>query len=316
MRSFSCSGRGTRVSGAVVLLAIFSLTAACNSKPSPPQQYQFSGRIVSIDTQSSSAIIDGDEVKGFMPAMAMSYKFKVAGDLNQLKPGNVISADLFVQKNGEQQDYWLENTRFVRRPGECVSTTNGTTCTEPPAAKPQGAMHIPEEGEEVPDFHLVNQDDKKISLDRYRTKVLLITFIYTRCPFPDFCPRITQKFAEVNRQLDADKALGPQTHLISISFDPEHDTPKVLRAYGIQSLGGQPAENFVHWEFATASPKDLPKLADFFGLTIQPDSGLITHSLSTAVIGPDGKIFKWYHGGDWEPAMLVQDATDALHAST
>jgi protein SCO1/2 len=177
-------------------------------------------------------------------------------------------------------------------------------------------MHIPEEGEEVPDFHLVNQDGKKISFDRYRTKVLLITFIYTRCPFPDFCPRITQKFAEVNRQLDADKALGPQTHLISISFDPEHDTPKVLRAYGIQALGGEPATKFVHWEFATASPKDLPKLADFFGLTIQPDSGLITHSLSTAVIGPDGKISKWYHGSDWEPATLVQDAANALHTST
>jgi len=284
------------------LLAIFSLTAACNSKPSPPQQYQFSGRIVSIDTQSSSAIIDGEEVKGFMPAMAMSYKFKVAGDLKQFQPGDVISADLFVQKNGEQQDYWLENAKLVNRPAM-------------PPAKPTGAMHIPEAGEQVPDFHLVNQDDKNISFDRYRAKVLLITFIYTRCPFPDFCPRITQKFKEVNRQLDADKALGPETHLISISFDPEHDTPKVLRAYGMKATGTKPAE-FAHWEFATANAKDLSKLAEFFGLTIQPDSGLITHSLSTAVIGPDGKIFKWYHGSDWEPATLVQDAAEAIHATT
>ncbi len=302
-RILSTGGRTRSLGAFATLLAIVSITIACNSKPSPPQQYQFSGRIVSIDAQSSSAIIDGDEVKGFMPAMAMSYKFKVAGDLKPFQPGDAISADLFVQKNGDQQDYWLENAKLVNRPAT-------------PPAKPAGAMHIPEAGEQVPNFHLVNQDGRKISLDGYRTRVLLITFIYTRCPFPDFCPRITQKFAEVNQQLDADKTLGPATHLISISFDPEHDTPKVLKAYGLHSVGGKGLTGFAHWEFATANPKDLSTLADFFGLTIQPDSGLITHSLSTAVIGRDGRIFKWYHGSDWEPATLVQDAANALHAAT
>ena len=116
----------------------------------------------------------------------------------------------------------------------------------------------------------------------------MITFIYTRCPFPDYCPRLSRQFAEINRQLGADPALEAKTHLLSISFDPAHDTPKVLRAYGLAAAGSQPAALFSHWEFVVPQAADLPELARFFGLTYLEDGAVITHSMSTAVIGPDG----------------------------
>jgi protein SCO1/2 len=172
---------------------------------------------------------------------------------------------------------------------------------------------MPAPGEEVPDFSFTNQSGKHISLKQYRGNVLLVTFIYTRCPFPDFCPRVSSNFAEIYKQLGAAPALTG-AHLLSISFDPEHDTPKVLRDYGYSVAHVRDPALFGRWEFAAPGAADLPRLADFFALTVKPEGGLITHNLSTAVIGPNGKIVKWYHGSDWQPSDLIKEATQARNA--
>jgi len=101
------------------------------------------------------------------------------------------------------------------------------------------------------------------------------------------------------------------TQLLSISFDPEHDSPKVLRDYAHNVAHTQDVALFSRWQFATPSSADLPKIANFFALTVKPEGGLITHNLSTAVIGPDGKIVKWYHGGDWQPSDLIKDVASS-----
>jgi protein SCO1/2 len=98
---------------------------------------------------------------------------------------------------------------------------------------------------------------------------------------------------------------------LSISFDPDHDAPKVLRDYGYSVAHTHEPALFSRWEFAAPTTSELPRVADFFALTIKPEGGMITHSLSTAVIGPDGKIVKWYHGSDWQPSDLIKDAGDA-----
>jgi protein SCO1/2 len=172
-------------------------------------------------------------------------------------------------------------------------------------------VHVPAPGEEVPDFQFTNQSGKQVSLKQYRGKVLFLTFIYTRCPFPDFCPRISKNFAEIYHQLGNGAVFSGKTHLLSISIDPAHDTPRVLRDYGFSVVGSKQASLFERWEFVAPRPADLPKIADFFALSYKPEGGLITHTLSSAVIGPDGKIMKWYHGGDWQPSEVVKDATDA-----
>lgn len=283
---------------ALILAGICSLSSCNRSKAPAAKRYPFTGRVVSIDAQAQDALIDGDAIPGFMDAMAMPYKVKPAATLNHLNPGDSISAEVVVEHDPENEDappgYWLENVRTV---GHADST---------PAAA-ANSLHTPAPGEDVPDFAFTNQAGKRISLKQYRGHVLFVTFIYTRCPFPDFCPRMSTNFAEIYKQIATNPALAG-AHLLSISFDPEHDTPKVLRDYGFSVAHTHEPALFKHWEFATADAADLPKIADFFALTVKPENGLITHNLSTAVIGPGGKIVKWYHGSDWQPSDLIKDA--------
>lgn len=281
-----------------LLIALALTVSACNSPKQAEQikQYKLTGKVVSIDKPNLSAVVNGDEIKGFMAAMAMPYKVKNSSELDKLNPGDVISADLFVQGS----DYWIQNIQVTQKSSP---------------EKTSSELRIPVPGEQVPDFKLVNQDGRPISLAEYRGKALLITFIYTQCPFPDYCPRVTQQFSEINRKLLADPALSDKTHLISISFDPKHDSPKVLREYGYKAAGEKRASVFSHWEFAAAQ-SDLSKMETFFALAVSEENGAITHSLSTTVIGPDGKIFKWYHGNDWTAAQILEDTAAALNPAS
>jgi len=289
---FSKGGNG-KIIFAVLLLILLT---ACHSKPSQPagKRYPFTGHVVSIDPQEQSAVIEGEAIPGFMDAMAMAYKIKPSATLNQLIPGDTISAEVVLIA----PNYWLENVKVTARAKSF------------PAA-PANALHMPAPGEEVPDFSFTNQSGMRISLQQYRGTVLLLTFVYTRCPFPDFCPRMSSNFAQIYQQLAANPALAG-AHLLTISFDPEHDTPSVLRGYGFSVAHTHDPALFNRWEFAVLRAADLPKIADFFALTVKPEGGLITHNLSTTVIGPDGKVVKWYHGGDWQVSDLIKDATAAL----
>ena len=287
----------------VLLLCSAPFLSSCHRlKPQATKRYPFTGRIISIDPQAQSANIDGDLVQGFMEAMVMTYKIRPASELAQLSPGDSISAEVVVvehdpRDDNADSDYWLENVKVTAH------------ASQPPAAGPK-AFHLPSPGEEVPDFRFTNQDGKHISLHEFRGKVLMVTFIYTRCPFPDFCPRMSSNFAEIYKQLGSDSSLA-ETQLLSVSFDPEHDRPKVLRDYGFSVAHTHNAALFRRWEFAVPKADDLPKIADFFALTVKPEGGMITHNLSTALIGPDGKILKWYHGGDWQVSDLIKDAASA-----
>jgi protein SCO1/2 len=289
--------------GRVLLIALIlagGLSFSSCHRVSAQKRYPFTGRIVSVDSQAQSAIIDGDAIPGFMDAMAMPYKIKPAATLNHLIPGDSVSAEVVVVSSGAKNDdaapdYWLENVKVIAH-------------IDPSHAPGASSLHMPAPGEEVPDFSFTNQSGKLISLKQYRGKVLFVTFIYTRCPFPDFCPRLSGNFAEIYKQAATNAALT-NAHLLSVSFDPEHDRPKVLRDYGFSVAHTHESALFNRWEFAAPRLADLPRLADFFALTIQPEGGTITHNLSTVVIGPDGKIVKWYHGGDWQPSDLIKDAT-------
>ena len=285
------------------LLCLAALVTACHhSEPQATKRYPFTGRILSIDSQAQSASIDGDLIQGFMEPMVMTYTFKPASALRQLSAGDSISAEVVVvdhdpRDESAEADYWLENVRVTGR------------APQPPANGPK-AFHMPSPGEDVPDFAFTNQDGKPISLHQFRGKVLMVTFIYTRCPFADFCPRMSSNFESIYKQLGSNPSLS-ETQLLSVSFDPEHDRPKVLRDYGFSVAHTHDAALFRHWEFAVPKAADLPKIAEFFALTVKPEGGLITHNLSTAVIGPDGKIVNWYHGGDWQVSDLIKDAASA-----
>lgn len=280
----------------IFIALLFTLLPACHHQTAA-KRYPFTGRVVSIDNQGQSALIDADNIPGFMDAMAMSYTLKPAAALSQLAPGDSIAGEVVVQSEATEgsPNYWLENVKVTAH----GKATSGS------------AQHIPEPGDDVPDFEFTNQSGRHISLKQFRGKTVILTFVYTRCPFQDFCPRVSHNFAEIYKQLGADPAAAARTQLLSISFEPEHDTAKVLRDYGFSVAHTQDPALFKRWEFATPRAEDLPKIAAFFGLIYKPEGGLITHNLSTAMIGPDGKIAKWYNGGDWQVSDLMKDTAAA-----
>jgi protein SCO1/2 len=283
-----------------VFVAGVLLFSGCHRSLVAQKRYPFTGRVVSVDSLAESAIIDGDAIPGFMDAMAMPYKITPAEMLGHLTAGDSISAEVVVvpaKGDDAAAEYWLENVKVVGH-------------HEPSHAGAENSMHLPAPGEEVPDFAFTNQAGKRIFMKQYRGKVLLVTFIYTRCPFPDYCPRVSSNFAEIYREMTTNPALVG-THLLSVSFDPEHDTAKVLRDYGFSVAHTRDASLFNRWEFAAPAAADLPTIAKFFALTIATEGGAITHSLSTAVIGRDGKIVKWYHGSDWQSSDLIKDVSEA-----
>jgi protein SCO1/2 len=269
-----------------------ALLAACQSKPEVAQgkRYDLKGTIVSVDKANQTATISHEEVKGFMEAMTMPFKLKDAWPLDVMKPGDEVQATLVVA----DESAWLENVVVVQR-----SATQ--------TAAPTESSGLPKAGDSVPDFQLVNQDGKPARLAQYRGRALVLTFIYTRCPVPEYCALMSSNFAEIERELAKDAALYKRTHLVSVSFDPAYDTPKVLRSYGAAQTGNYDKETFGHWEFVTGEAEEVKRLAQFFGLTYLPEKGEYVHSLKTALISPDGKLVKLYSGNEWKPADVLAD---------
>ncbi len=238
-------------------------------------------------------MIDHEAIPGFMEAMTMPYQLKDPGIASELHPGDVITADVLVSKTSEQT-VLLDHIVVVAQ--------------AKPDYKPAVQYHVPQPGDAVPDFRLKNQDGRTLHLAQFRGKAVLITFIYTRCPLPNFCPLVTRNFAAINRQLASDPGLYAKVHLLSVSFDPDHDTPERLRDYGEGYIGSDAKTAFSHWDFATGPKADLKKMAEYFdvGLSYNAD-GTITHTLSTTLIGPDGKVAAFYAGNDWTPAQVIAD---------
>jgi protein SCO1/2 len=276
------------------LLALLVACAICSQcggmTGSSAHRYPLTGKIISIDPSKRQVVGSHAEIKGYMPAMVMPFQLKETGP-GVLAKGDEITATLVV--NGRES--WLEEVRIARKGG----------ISSDPRDVEIGSL--PRGGDPVPGFTLVNQDGKRISLSQYRGKALLITFIYTRCPLPDYCPLMSSNFAEIDKSLQQDPALYAKTHLLSISFDSEHDTPAVLRSYGAAYTEKYVDEKFEHWEFASGSAEEVKAITKFFGLQYEPKSDQIVHSLVTAIVSPDGKVYKIYSFNDWKTADVLND---------
>jgi protein SCO1/2 len=254
------------------------------------------GRVVSVDIPGKTLMVANENIPGFMGPMTMPYQVKDPNVLTELHAGDRITATLVDE---DESTFYLDD--FV------------ITAQANPDYKPTVQYHVPSPGDEVPDFALLNQSGKTIHLKQFRGKVLLITFIYTRCPLADYCPRMSRNFAEIDKQLATDKPAYAGSHLLSVSFDPTYDKPSVLRSYGGAYTGRYTKEDFAHWDFAAPPEKELPEVEHWFGVGVTPGdkSAPLTHSLSTVVVGRDGKVVKWYPTNDWTPAELVQDVKNA-----
>ena len=231
----------------------------------------------------------------------MPYKLKDPSIQSELHPGDVITADVFVSQDADASVF-LDHIVVVAQ--------------AKPDYKPAVSYHVPAPGDAVPDFNLVNQDGRTIHLAQFRGKELLITFIYTRCALPNFCPLVTRNFAVIQKQLAANPTLRGKTHLLCVSFDPEHDTPERLKAYGAEYIGRDAKTAFADWDFAVPKKPTLLEMAKFFdvGITNEADQ-TITHTLSTTLVSRDGKVVSFYPGNEWTPDQVLADLKKSAGAA-
>lgn len=281
--------------------------SGCNHTPSTSatsstKRYPIRGTVVRIDPQDGQVTLQHDAIPGLMEAMTMPYPVTDRSALSELHPGDKIIATVLADPSSQGP----VNLRL----SEVVVIAQ---------AKPDYLQavqyHVPAAGDEVPNFTLLNQADRRIDLKQYRGKVLLMTFIYTRCQLADYCPRMSQNFAQIDHQLATDPKLYKDTHLLSVSFDPTYDTPKVLKSYGGAYTGKYSKETFDHWEFAAPNEKELPKMEQYFDVGVTPgEKGTLQHSLATVVIGKDGKVIAFYPANDWDVTTVLEQVKQAAAA--
>ena len=274
-----------------LLIICIAFAASCRRSSANEKRFELKGKVVSVDRDKSQVTLSHEEVKGYMPAMTMPFSVSNT-DLQILAPEDQVVATLVVDGSKTR----LEDLVISRQSGN-------------PAEMP--AVVSAKEGDEVPNFILRNQDDREIRIHDYRGKALLVTFIYTRCPVPDYCTLMSTNFAEVDRDLGQDAEVYAKTHLLSVSIDPEYDTAKVLRSYGAAHTGRYEKETFAHWEFAAGTKEQVKEIAQYFGLTYFPEKDQIIHGLRTVIVTPDGKVAKIFKGNEWKP----EEAVEALRQS-
>jgi protein SCO1/2 len=275
----------------IVSTAVFGLLIGC--APSA-RHYPLKGQVLAVDASVPEVTVKHEDIPGFMPAMTMAYRVPDRTLLDGLTPGDLITATLAVRDT----EAHLEEIRKVGHAD--VAAAEGVL---------PKVMDVLEPGDTVPDEQLIDQDGRSVRLSAWRGRALAVTFIYTRCPLPDFCPLMDRRFAAVQKIVAADADLRDAVHLASITFDPAHDTAAVLKPHAA-SLGADPAL----WSFLTGTPEAIGKVSERFGVSAIQESDAIqsiTHNLRTAVIDPRGRLVTIYSGRDWTPDQLVQALREA-----
>ena len=286
----------------LITMVLISGCRQQRTRSATEKHYELKGKVVLVEKDQHLVTIAHEDIKDYMPAMTMPFTvgedwwwvFEVP-----LVPGDQVNATLIV--DGAKS--WLEDVVIAKEGSDSAAPVSG-----------EGIG--PKPGDEIPDYRLINQDGKAIRLHDYHGKALALTFIYTRCPDPNQCTLMSNNFAAIDQELQKQPELYAKTHLLSISFDPEYDTPKVLRSYGAAFTGRYSDETFAHWEFASGSADEVKGVAQYFGMRYYLDSETgnqqVIHSLRTAVIGPDSKVIKVYRGNDWKPNEVVSDLRSAV----
>jgi protein SCO1/2 len=278
----------SRLPSAFLILAL-CVPGACR-KPVPEQHYPVKGTVVEVSPKEKLLTVEHEDIPGYMPAMTMPFPVGDEAVLTGAGVGDAVTATLVISESR----YYLENVVLTRRAADAT----------PPPPRPKGAVAETRPGEPLPDVVLLDQNGRKVRLADFRSRAFALTFIYTQCPLPDYCPLMSRNFEAVEKALQADPVLFGRTHLFTVSFDTAHDTPEVLKRYG-QAFAG--TGKFMHWEFLTGSEGEIRRLGEAVGLEYDPDKGMWVHNLRTAVVGADGKLVRTIRGNDWKPDELVAD---------
>jgi protein SCO1/2 len=267
-----------------VLTGIVALACAAAGCGPPARQYELRGQVLAVDRTRQEITIKHGDIHGFMPGMTMPFRVRDPRLLEGRSAGDLVTATLVVK----DADAFLSS---VERTG------HAPLVEAPPAARTDVAAA----GDPVPDAVFVDEGGARRAMADWRGRTTAVTFTYTRCPLPDFCPRMDRQFAAVQREILSDEQLRDRVRLLSVTIDPVFDTPEVLAAHA-RRLGADPRV----WRFLTGDPLVVRAFASRLGVSIlDGDAPDLTHNLRTAVVGADGTIVRTFGGNDWTPPELL-----------
>ena len=238
--------------------------------------------------QTNHLTVRHEDIPGYMPGMTMNFAVAPALMAGRTA-GELIRATLEV----------TDTTAVL------VAITRTGTAPLPEGSADSMAAILLNVGDEMPDAALIDQHDQRRAFSEWKGSLTVLTFIYTQCPLPTYCPLMDQNFAAIQRSAAEDPALRGRVRLVSVSFDPDVDTPAVLRAHAARRKA-DPAV----WTFLTGDRVTVERFAARFGVSVMrtpPESKEITHNLRTALIGTDGRILKLYSGNGWTPGAVLAD---------
>jgi protein SCO1/2 len=244
------------------------------------KHYRVEGLVLSVDRAASTLVVSHGPIGDYMPAMAMPFHAADGRELNGLSPGARVRFDL---KVGRQ-------TAARRIQTQSAPGIEGVRIPVPPQKLAVG--------DPVPDFALTDQNNRPVRPSNFRGRVVVIDFIYTRCPLPDVCPRLSANFALLQRRFHG--RLGSDLALLSITIDPHYDTPAVLAAYAQRWHADGEA-----WRFLTGPPDQMQQIAGYFGLVYWAEEGLITHTSATAILDREGRLAALVEGSSFRATQLA-----------
>jgi protein SCO1 len=274
----------------VVLAATLAGVAACGDSGPPPREFEIVGQIQAVAPERGEVTIKHQDIKGFMPGMTMAFKADPAV-IEGKRAGDLVTGTLVV---GEVQAHISK------------LMVTGHQALEAAPALPADGSAIIQPGDLVKDAALVDQDGKARRLSEWRGHRVALTFVYTRCPLPQFCPLMNQHFRTVQARLATTPALA-DVRLVTVTLDPGFDTPQVLKPYAA-GAGADPAR----WTFLTGELGEAAGFMAQFGIIAEPNpsnAADITHNLRTAIIGADGRLTSVHTGNRWTPDELVAELT-------
>jgi protein SCO1/2 len=274
----------------IAVVALVGLTAGCSR--ADRREYTLQGQILSVGADGMEANIKHGDIKGFMPAMTMPYKVRDAKEFATLKPGDLVTSTLVVVSN----DAYLENVRKVGEAPLEKSTSE--------AGGARSGFELLRPGEAVPNASFIDPEGAKRDFESFKKAPVLMTFIYTQCPMPTFCPLMDRHFKTIQDKTATDPALR-NVQLVSISFDPITDTPPVLKEHA-KRVGADPKR----WTFLTGDRDEIDQFAMRFGVSITrdlKDPKNITHNLRTVIVDSAGALVKEYTGNEWTPDQILAD---------
>ena len=274
--------------------ALLCLAAAFAApRAAAASHYAVRGMVVAVNRPANTFTASVEAIPGYMPAMTMPFAVRQTSELDALAPGAIVEFTLIVESSASHAEQ-IRVVPFENVQQDPFSASRLTLLQEIVSGKAPKPLAT---AETVPDFRLTDQTRRPVALSTMRGKVVAINFIYTSCVLPDFCLRFANNFAVLQKRFR--RQLGRDLVLLTITFDPVHDTPEVLARYA-----GQWHADAAGWHFLTGPEPEIQRLCHLFGVHAFPDEGLMDHSLHTVLIDRQGRLVANIEGNQFTAAQL------------